>query len=241
MAKKIFGYGDFYCWKCGKNVEKGHTQCPFCGAFYDKFDTDNAIGAGGVGWSTQVNHPSFAAWHGRNKKTFQICMIILSLIIGVILFIIPGELDFDAEGLKIYSGVLAIVWTIDLVWYYFNNKTRKDWEGVVENKETEEYTRKTKENNGNVNIEYHTRFIIKFRKDDGGSEKLTELDRPSWFDYLNEGDRVRYHGNKGMNYYEKYDKSNDDIIPCAGCGAARDARENFCGRCGCIILKTSRN
>ncbi len=236
MAKKIFGYGDFYCWKCGKNIEKNHDKCPFCGAFYDKFETAEAKGAGGVGWSNQVHHPSFKAWHNRNKKVFQICMIIFSLIIGVILFIIPGELDFDAEGLKIYGGVLAIVWTIDLVWYYFNNKSRKDWEGIVDSKEFEEYTRKVKDDKG-THVEYHTRFIVNFRKDDGSIEKLTEIDSPSWYNYLNEGSRVRYHGQKGMNYYEKYDKSHDEIIPCAGCGSGRDARENFCGRCGCIILK----
>ncbi len=31
MGKKWFGYGDFYCWNCGKNIEKGHDNCPFCG------------------------------------------------------------------------------------------------------------------------------------------------------------------------------------------------------------------
>lgn len=236
MAKKIFGYGDFYCWKCGKNIEKDHATCPFCGADYGSFDTSDAKGAGGTGWSEQINHPSFEAFYGRNKKAFQIFMIILSLVIGIILFVIPGELNFDAEGLKIYGGVLAIVWTIDLLWYYFNNKSSKDWEGTVESKNTEEYTRETKDEDGK-HVEYHTRFMINFRKNDGTAEKLTELDRPSWYDYLNEGNRVRYHGRKSMDYYEKYDKSHDEVIPCAGCGSKRDARENFCGRCGCVILK----
>ena len=238
MAKKIIGYGDFYCWKCGKNIEKGHETCPFCGAAYERFDTDEAKGAGGVGWSSQAEHSSFAAWRKRNRRTFQIWMILLSLVIGVILFVVPGELEFDAEGLKIYAGVLAIVWAIDLLWYYFNNKTRKDWEGVVERKLTEEYTRTVKDEEHGKHKERHTRFIVQFRKADGGEEKLTETDKPQWYDYLDEGDRVRYHGHRGMNYYEKYDKSEDEVIPCAGCGSVRDARENFCGRCGCIILKS---
>ena len=238
MAKKWFGYGDFYCWKCGRNIEKGHDNCPFCGASYDSFNISPALGAGGVGWSNQENHPSFAAYHRRSRKTFQICMVILSLIIGFVLFVLPGELDFDAEGLKIYAGVLAIVWGIDLLWYFINNKSHKDWEGVVTGKETEEYTTTSRDKEtGRTETKHHTRFILHFRKDDGSEEKLPATDNSGWYDYLNEGDRVRYHGKKSMNYYEKYDKSHDETIPCAGCGSERDARENFCGRCGCVILK----
>ena len=238
MAKKWFGYGDFYCWKCGRSIEKGHDNCPFCGAPYNKFKTASALGAGGVGWSNQEDHPSFGAYHRRSRKTFQICLVILSLIIGFVLFILPGELNFDAEGLKIYAGVLAIVWGIDLLWYFLSNRSKKSWDGVVTGKETEEYTTTSRDKEtGRTETKHHTRFILHFRKDDGSEEKLPATDNSGWYDYLNEGDRVRYHGKKSMNYYEKYDKSHDETIPCAGCGSERDARENFCGRCGCVILK----
>ncbi|MCR5346684.1 MAG: hypothetical protein K6E38_02825 [Fretibacterium sp.] len=241
MAKKRLGYGDFYCWNCGKNIEKGHDSCPFCGAEYggdEKFGDVPSPGAGGVGWSHQENHPSFEASHRRNRRMFQIFMVILSLGIGFILFVLPGELEFNEEGLKIYAGVLAIVWAIDLIWYFVSNKSKKGWEGAVIGKEKEEYTREIRdEDNDTTRTEHHTRYIVHFRKDDGKREKLTVTDSPEWYDYLNEGDRVRYHGKKSMNYYEKYDKSHDEFIPCAGCGSLRDAREKFCGRCGCIILK----
>lgn len=243
MAKKRFGYGDYYCWNCGKNVEKGHDTCPFCGALYDgdgRFGSTPAGDAGGVGWSNKENHKSFEIYYNRNKKAFQIFMVILSFIIGFVLFIFPGELDFNfnEEGLKIYAGVLAIVWGIDLIWYFVNNKSRKDWEGVVENKNIEEYTHTIEDKEtGEIRTEYHTRFIVNFVRNDGKHEKLSVRDSPAWYEYLNIGDRVRYHGKKGMNYYEKYDRSRDEYIPCAGCGAHRDARENYCGRCGCILLK----
>ena len=241
MAKKRFGYGDYYCWNCGRNIETGCDNCPSCGASYEgegKFGEVKALGAGGVGWSNQEKHKSFAAYHKRNRRTFQICMVILSLIIGVVLFVVPGELDFDEEGLKIYAGVLAIVWAIDLAWYFISNKTSKSWEGVVSGRRTEDYTTESKDDEtGRVTVKPHTRYIVLFRTNDGKEEKLSVVDNPAWYDYLKDEDRVRYHGSKGMNYYEKYDKSHDETIPCAGCGSDRDARENFCGRCGCIIMK----
>ena len=57
-----------------------------------------------------------------------------------------------------------------------------------------------------------------------------------WFDYLEVGDQIRYHG-KNMSFYEKYDKTKDEFIPCAGCGYDEDSRASYCGKCGCVLLK----
>ena len=32
---KYFGYGDFFCWNCGKRLHTGRKRCPHCGAWYN--------------------------------------------------------------------------------------------------------------------------------------------------------------------------------------------------------------
>lgn len=34
--KKYFGYGNFFCWHCGRRQEIGRYQCPHCGAHDNK-------------------------------------------------------------------------------------------------------------------------------------------------------------------------------------------------------------
>lgn len=39
MKKKHFGYGNFFCWHCGKRQIVGRYRCPYCGADYNHPDT----------------------------------------------------------------------------------------------------------------------------------------------------------------------------------------------------------
>ena len=48
--------------------------------------------------------------------------------------------------------------------------------------------------------------------------------------YYNIGDRVRIH--KGINYFEKLDKSNDRNIVCLKCGHINDMEKDKCYHCG---------
>ena len=54
MAKKIIGYGNFFCWNCGNRIEKRKKTCPNCGSIYSgdgKYGNVQALGAGGIGLS----------------------------------------------------------------------------------------------------------------------------------------------------------------------------------------------
>ena len=236
MAKKKIGYGDFYCVFCGEGIEKKATACPRCGRPYgdEKFEGIDPLGAGGIGWSDQVNNPCFK----KNDKKNIFGLIIVMMIISIIIFAaicISGDMDI-VEALPIFGGVMAIEWTFWIIWLIGQYGKRKDWEGVVEQKERyqQEYTRK--DNQGYRYTETQMVYKVHFRKNNGKKKTLTTIERSSWYDYLFEGDHIRFHG-KNMSYYEKYDKSHDVMIPCASCGGARDARETYCGKCGAIMLK----
>lgn len=237
MAKKKIGFGDFYCVFCGEGVEKKTEICPRCGRPYNstnKFGSVPALGAGGVGWSDQTDNPCFK----KNNKRNIFGMIIIMMIISVIIFSViyfTSDMEFD-EVLPIFGGVMAIEWIFWIIWLIGQYGKRKDWEGVVERKEHYQREVTRKDNQGYRYTETELIYKVHFRKNSGKKKTLTSIDRSEWYDYLFEGDRIRYHG-KNMNYYEKYDKSHDTMIPCASCGSARDARETYCGRCGAILLK----
>ena len=115
-------------------------------------------------------------------------------------------------------------------------RKKKDWEGIVESKKS--YIEERRGSSNDDTAGYTHVYKLVFRTADGKKKTLRDQNNSRRFDYFREGDRLRYIGSLG--YYEKYDKSQDPIIPCAGCSSERDARENYCGRCGCIMLKGDR-
>lgn len=127
MAKKKIGYGDFYCVFCGEGVEKKAEICPRCGRPYyseNRYGAVPALGAGGVGWSDQVNNPCFK----KNSRKNIFGMIIIMMIISVIIFsaiYFTSDMDFD-EVLPIFGGVMAIEWVFWIVWLIGQYGKRKD-------------------------------------------------------------------------------------------------------------------
>ena len=236
MAKKKIGYGDFHCVFCGDKIEKKASSCPRCGHPYDnsKFSGISLIGAGGIGWSEKADDPCFKEKRKKNLVGTVIFMIIISIIICAVIYF-TGKMEMS-KVLPIWGGVLAIIWVFWLIWIIAHNVNRKDWEGTVKSKESTIRHHTRKDDDGNETEYTQTVYTIYFRTAEGKKKKLTCVDKSSWYDYLKEGDAVRYHG-KYMSYYEKYDKSHDNYILCASCGLARDPRETYCGKCGCVILK----
>ena len=236
MAKKRIGYGDFFCVFCGDRIEKNADVCPKCGHPYgdEKFNGISSIGAGGVGWSDRVDDPTFKRNGRKNLKTMIITMLIVSAIIfAVIYFTSDMELS---EMLPIFGIVMAIEWGFWLIWLITTVSKSKDWEGRVEEKKTYTQTYTRKDDDGYQQEQTQHICEVYFRLNNGKRKKLKKIDNSAWYDYLAEGDTVRFHG-KNMKYYEKYDKSRDPFLPCASCAGSRDARENYCGKCGAVMLK----
>ncbi|MBR6106420.1 MAG: zinc ribbon domain-containing protein [Oscillospiraceae bacterium] len=240
MAKKIIGYGDRYCTSCGAAMEKQTQICPHCGQPYDvsqRCAQISPLGAGGIGWSTQTAHPSFKKYAGKNR----IASVIFAAVVCVIIFIVmlvKGDMELNSKGIRIFGLVMAVLWSFWIIWMIVSAVPKKDWDGVVGQKESrlEEYYDRSTDGDRSSFRQTRMKYIVPIRKANGGVKKIVEYDRTVWYEYLLEGETVRYHG-RNMSYYEKYDKSRDTFLLCAGCTAKRDPRENFCGRCGCILLK----
>ncbi|MBE5958285.1 MAG: DUF2500 domain-containing protein [Lachnospiraceae bacterium] len=221
-------FSDKYCTFCGCKHKKNDTRCPSCDRALgnNKYGEMQRLGAGGVGYSDRTDDPSFKRFQGANKKAGFIFFIVVSLIIGVVVV---------SQGAKpmVAAGVVLIIWVFDSIWYVLSLIPKKDWEGEVVGKRTFE---RTVRKNGDDGVDRHeTVYEITFKTDAGKKKKIEDGVFHHKYDYFNVGDRVRFIGK--LRNYEKYDKSQDDVIICAGCEELRDPRDTYCGRCGCIILK----
>ena len=238
MAQKKIGYGDFFCGNCGAPLEKKAAVCPHCSQPYDvrqRCGQINPLGAGGIGWSAETGNPCFK----RKSKKNTVAGIIFLLVVCIIIFIAmlaTGNLSLDSGGLKLFGILMAVLWTFWILWILIKSIPKKDWEGVVQSHTQKEKHYMRRESDGSSQDRWEMHFTTLLRTTDGKQMKIEEIDKPDWYEYLKDGELVRFHGTH-MRYYEKYDKSKDLIIPCASCGAKRDTRENFCGKCGCILLK----
>ena len=238
MAKKRTGQGALFCVICGEAALKDESVCPGCGSPYEgeaRFCGQNPYGAGGIGYSDRAKDKTFRR---NNRKTLVgtlIAMLVISALIAGFL-LLSGQLTADADGLKILGGIMAILWAFWIIWIVAQNLPHKGWEGVVERKYQQLQERRRSSDTRGHYIERRMEYAVVFRLNGKKTKKCSEYDKTLWYDYLKEGDRVLYHG-KGMNYYEKYDKSRDTVIPCSSCSSLRDARENYCERCGAVILK----
>ncbi|MBQ7565095.1 MAG: zinc ribbon domain-containing protein [Lachnospiraceae bacterium] len=177
----------------------------------------------------------------KKKQKIWIWAPAISLIIASAILIELRDKIYDWQSflaalLVPVGGPLALIWLFWFWWYGTNYKKYKNWDGVVEKKEIKEYDEEKRDGSGNKYLEHSTFYRLYFRDDKGKEHTLVERDTPSRYDFFEEGERVRYHG-RYTNYYEKYDKSGLDKIPCLGCGAGLDPRQNYCSRCGCIVLK----
>lgn len=236
MAKKKFGFGDLYCTVCGDRVEKDAAVCPKCGRPYgeEKYVGVSQLGAGGIGYSTRDGDPCFKKAKKKNGKAAVIFVFLVSVGVAAYL-LISKQIPFDAEGIRKIAIVLSVIWGIDILIWIASLRKKGDWEGVVERKENTRENRRVKDGDGSSYNETVDVYTVYFRTNDGRQKKEKAVNNSRLFDRLFEGERVRYIGRLG--YYEKYDKSRDPFLPCAGCGSSRDAREEFCGKCGCVMLR----
>lgn len=239
MAKIRFGTSDRYCTSCGAVTEKQAQICPNCQMPYNISQRCAGIspfGAGGIGWSDQTAHPCFKKNAGKNR----LASIIFGAVVCIIIFIVmlvSGDMELNSKGMNIFGIVMAVLWGFWIIWLIASAIPKSDWDGTVGQKESRREEYYSHDSTGNDRIrQTRMKYTVPIRKNGGGVKKIVEYDRTLWYDYLNEGEAVRYHG-RNMSYYEKYDKSHDTYLICAGCSDKRDPRETFCGRCGCVLLK----
>ncbi len=186
-----------------------------------------------VEFSQKVNDPAIAKYIKNNNRASGIFATILAFA-AVIGFQIYGETSSDMdnpEALYIGFGIGGMFMLITL--FQFIGRSRSTtWDGAVVEKNIKKKRRRIKHQD---HWEDYLVYIVTIEADNGKLHEITAEDDNTKYNYFKIGDRIRHH--KGLNTYEKQDKSADTIIFCNACATLNEIEEDYCFRCKCPLFK----
>lgn len=229
-----------YCQKCGTK-RNGHAA--FCGACGERFleggrqqeeitPRTDLFPSSLVGFSSRAHDKEILRAAGKNKKSALGCAVFLLLAfpIGFLLAgIFMESMPLD-EAMIIGVGLGLLMFVISIV--RILSMKKNTWEGTVTDKT---YKDKTRRDNSD-NVTYYREYKVSLLTTQGKKKSIIEQDaRRPMYDYLQVGDRVKYHPAFGT--YEKYDKSRDRIIYCNICARENPMENERCTRCHNYLFK----
>ncbi|MBN2260611.1 MAG: hypothetical protein JW702_08695 [Clostridiales bacterium] len=185
-----------------------------------------------VGYSDKINDPAFKKYLKNSNRWSGIFSIILG-IVAIIGFYIYGESSNEMDNpqaLFIGFGIAGMFISIAMI-QIIGRKRSKTWDGIVIDKKIKKKNRKSKDGYASSYIQY--KVLIK--KNNGKEHEIIVEDDDTIYNYYQIGNVVRHHA--GLNTFEKYDKSKDEIIFCNACASLNDIEEDYCFRCHCPLLK----
>ena len=188
-----------------------------------------------MGFSSKINDPAFAKYLKNTNRWSAIFSIIIAAA-AVIGFYIYGETSSEMENPQaLYMGLgIGGMFLLIALFTIIGRKKSTTWDGTVVDKKIEK-KRRSQSSGDDHYWENYTLFTVFLRSDSGKKHKISVENDDTLYNYYQVGDRVRHH--KGLNSYEKYDKSRDSIIFCNACASLNDIRDDYCFRCKCPLLK----
>ncbi len=224
-----------FCTSCGKPLETDSKFCIHCGATIETEIVQPTSGIK-IGYSDVIHDPAFKKYI-KNSNRYALIFSMILATIAIIGFFIAGEKGMDGmsnpESLYIGFGVGGMFIMIALL-QTLGRKRSKTWDGVVVDKKKK--LRNKRVNNGDSSqIRQYMEYTVFLKEDNGKKHEIISDDDDTLFNYYKVGDKIRHHA--GLNSYEKYDKTKDDIIFCSACATLCDIKEDTCFRCKCPLLK----
>lgn len=225
------------CRKCGTPVTEGAELCTRCA------DTGPAEQQGQspannslIGFSSKINDPMFAAYI-KNSNRWSLLFASILAASAIIGFYIYGENSADMDNPQaLYIGLGIGGMFICIALYQIIARGRSTtWDGIVVDKKVEKKRRRRDAGNNDYYWDDYTEYTVVIRSEWGKTKVLCAEDDDTAYIYYQIGDRVRHH--KGLNSFEKYDKSRDSIIFCSACSTLNDINSDHCHRCHCPLLK----
>jgi hypothetical protein len=184
-----------------------------------------------VGWSRVADSPEMLETIKKHRKSSLGFAVVLTLLFPVG-FLLAGLFsdEMPLNDALIIGGVLGLFMLALNLWR-FANMNQRGWEGVVV-KKLEKRRYEKREISGPSYMEY----IVLIKTDGGKTKRIVgrKWDR-DMYDYLEIGDRVRYH--PAVETIEKYDKSKDEVIYCNVCRRRNPIQNDRCERCNNLLFK----
>lgn len=191
---------------------------------------------GPVGYSSKISDPAFAKYMKNTNRWSAIFAVIVALA-AVIGFTVAGEKG--AEGMEnpqaMFIGLgIGGMFLLIALFQILGRKRSRTWDGVVTDKKINQKRRRQSSGNEDYWVDY-LEYVVLITENGGKTHEIKIDDDATSYNYYRVGDRVRHHA--GLNSYEKYDKSGDNIIFCAACASLNKMEDERCFRCKCPLLK----
>ena len=192
-----------------------------------------------IGYSSRIDDIRFTNRQERDSKNLLISaftaplILIIACQIAAFFYTEVSRLAWLTIGV-----IMGLIVMLVLLMQLMKNKRITDFEGELVK------TRVRRKSRGNADCgTYEVYYVhsLLFRGSDGKTHKYSKeyafkkTPENSWFWYLQIGDKVRYHVKQ--NYFEKYDKSQDSLLPCAECHGFFDITLDHCPECGAVSIK----
>ncbi|MBR3267694.1 MAG: zinc ribbon domain-containing protein [Oscillospiraceae bacterium] len=233
-----------FCQNCRTQIADGAKFCPVCGAavqaaVMQRFYAGNGAVRQGIpapGFSDRVNDPEILAAIGKSRRAAMIfAMFIVPLpLIGFLIYSSKSDKMETSDALK-YGAIVSAVFLLFAVFSFFKSRSGNSYEGVVtDKKEKETYRHRNSSDDRELTTQYTT-FV---QTSEGKLKKIVEYEGSQiWaYNYLNIGDRFRYHPQFHFPY-ERYDKASGPCIYCVSCGRKNPVEADRCQKCKIPLLK----
>lgn len=234
-----------YCYQCGTELPDNTNFCSACGVRQD-LTAATAVPApeaapqknsSRIGWSGKINDPAFAQYLKNTNRWSAIFAVILAAM-AIVGFTIAGEMGVeDMENPQALFQGLAVggMFLLIALFSIIGRRRSKTWDGVVVDKTVKKKRKKRNHDSEDHVYVNYLEYEVVIQANDGKIHRITVADDDTQYNYYQIGDSVRRHA--GLNSYEKYDKSKDEIIFCAACDSLCDINGDYCFRCKCPLLK----
>lgn len=247
-----------YCTSCGSQADEQQKFCENCGAplteqapasvpqnppqqpapalDVSRFYAGNGAVRSGIpapGFSDRCSDPEILQALKKNQKAgtvFAVLLIPLPLIGFVIYSLVTGKFPVS-EAFR--NGVIvSAVFLVFALISKISAAAKKPYEAVVTDKKSRMRT-----HNGDENDSY-TEYTTVVQTTDGKKKTIVETGRSRTFawDYLNIGDRFRFHPQFAFPY-ERYEKSTAPCLYCVVCQRKNPVEADRCQKCGVPLLK----
>ncbi len=245
-----------FCPNCDKSLNDNSKFCDNCGTkivptqpqeqyyqpqqqtFAQQYSGNGDIREGipYPGFSDRVNNPEIIAAVKKNRRAagiFAFFLVPLPLI-GAIIYGAVSE-STEIGQAAIYGAIISAVFLIFALIGFIKERAKNTYDAtVIDKKQRLRYR-----NNGDSDYSgSYQEYITTVRTDSGKTKKIVEREGSQiWaYNYLNIGDRFRYHPQ--FNFpYEHFDKSKAPYIACVSCGTQNSVYSDRCSKCHLPLLK----
>lgn len=228
------------CPNCGMSIKDGSRFCEECGARLEGQAASHADAFYGYapgperlapGYSRRLESEAVLEALKKQRKSTRIVGLVV-IVLPLIGFGVYGAVS-DAMELwqAMFAGVvISVIMAVSVLIVSLKKRLGKSFEGTLTRKK---HVRRIHRSNDGYRNSRHD-YILYITDAEGKRHKKHTT--PTIYNYLNEGDRLRYLPQFPLPF-EKYDKSRDAEIPCLFCGRMNPIENDSCDYCRNPIIK----